>query len=126
MGAANQFRAIGSTVMVAISTATFNGFVFPKLSGIGISDPNRVVQTYGKGRTGISPEVWNAAKGILSQGYDRQMLVLMACAAAQAAVALLMWKKKNDKSTAPMTGLNGSQTGTLTKVEEQRTDEANV
>lgn len=79
--------------MVAITTAVFNGFVLPQLSGLGISDPNRVIERYSQNETGISPEVWDEARHILSQGYNRQMFVLVACGGAQAAVALLLWKK---------------------------------
>ncbi|KAK8039562.1 hypothetical protein PG993_007973 [Apiospora rasikravindrae] len=94
MGAANQFRAIGSTLMVAVTTALFNGFVFPRLSELGISDPNRVIETYSHGgRAEIPEDVWNDARRILSQGYNRQMYALVACGVAQAAVALLLWEK---------------------------------
>ncbi|KAK7920463.1 MFS multidrug transporter-like protein [Apiospora marii] len=93
MGAANQFRAIGSTVMVAVTTALFNGFVFPRLSALGISDPNRVIETYSQSGTKIPPEIWDEAISILSQGYNRQMYALVACGAAQAFSALLLWKR---------------------------------
>ncbi|KAI1842149.1 hypothetical protein JX266_011682 [Neoarthrinium moseri] len=97
MGAANQFRAIGSTIMVAVTTALFNGFVFPQLSALGMSDPNRVIETYSQNETEISPELWEEARHILSQGYSRQMYALVACGAAQAAAALLLWKKSTTK-----------------------------
>ncbi|KAK7948856.1 uncharacterized protein PG986_009742 [Apiospora aurea] len=103
MGAANQFRAIGSTLMVAVTTALFNGFVFPRLSELGISDPNRVIETYSHGGTvGIAEDVWNDARGILPQGYNRQMYALVACGVAQVAVALLLWEKH--PATTPVEG----------------------
>lgn len=109
MGTANQFRAIGSTVLVAITTALFNGFVIPHLSGLGISDPNRVIETYSQAETEISPEVWDEARKILSKGYNRQMFALVACGAAQAAVALLLWTKKNHKENSGK-DLDGTRT----------------
>jgi hypothetical protein len=108
MGNANQFRAIGSTVLVAITTALFNGFVIPHLSELGISDPNRVIETYSQTETEISPEVWDEARHILSEGYNRQMFALVACGAAQAAVALLLWTKKNHKEKSDKV-LDGNQ-----------------
>lgn len=96
MGSANQFRAIGSTLMVAVTTALFNGLVIPRLSELGISDPNRVIETYShRGTTRIPAGVWSDARRILSQGYNRQMYALVACGVAQAAVvALLLWEKR--------------------------------
>ncbi|ETS76594.1 hypothetical protein PFICI_11981 [Pestalotiopsis fici W106-1] len=98
MGAANQFRAIGSTIMVAITTAIFNGYVYPRLSALGISDPNRVIQTYSQADIDISPELWDEARQVLSKGYNRQMYALIACGVAQAAAALLLWKKNQAPS----------------------------
>ena len=96
MGAANQFRAIGSTIIVAVTTALFNGFVFPRLSEIGITTSDRVIETFSHSATAkMSPEVWDEARRILSQGYNRQMLVLVGCGAAQAVVALLQWEKQD-------------------------------
>lgn len=95
MGSANQFRAIGSTLLVAVTTALFNGLVFPRLSELGISDPNRVIETYSHGgMTGIPAHVWNDARRVLSEGYNRQMYALVACGVAQAAVSLLLWEKR--------------------------------
>lgn len=93
LGTANQSRAIGSAVMVAISTSIFNGFVLPRLSELGISDPDRVTEPHSRSGTEIPPEVWDEARDILSQGYNRQMFVLCACGVAQAVVALLLWKR---------------------------------
>lgn len=86
--------------MVAITTALFNGFVLPQLSGLGISDPNRVIETYGQGGTDISPEIWYEARHILSEGYNRQMFALVACGVAQAAVALLLWNNNKKQTSA--------------------------
>ncbi|KAK8134590.1 hypothetical protein PG984_006602, partial [Apiospora sp. TS-2023a] len=95
MGSANQFRAIGSTLLVAVTTALFNGFVFPRLSELGISDPNRVIETYSHGgTTGIPADIWSDARRVLSEGYNRQMYALVACGVAQAASALLLWEKR--------------------------------
>lgn len=85
--------------MVAVTTSLFNGFVYPHLSELGISDPSHIVETHSQGGTGISPEVWSEARQVLSQGYSRQMFALVACGVAQAAVALLAWQKKKAKSS---------------------------
>ncbi|KAI0146368.1 putative multidrug resistance protein fnx1 [Xylariaceae sp. FL1272] len=93
LGTANQFRAIGSSVLVAVTTAVFNGYVYPQLLGLGISNPDTVIEAYSEARRNVAPEVWDEARRSLSKGYDRQMLVLVASAAAQIFAALLLWKK---------------------------------
>jgi hypothetical protein len=97
MGTANQFRAIGSTILAAITTALFNGFVIPQLSALGITDPSRLMETYSQAEIDTSQEVWDEATNILSEGYNRQMFALVACGAAQAAVALLQWTRNTPK-----------------------------
>ena len=109
--------------MVAITTALFNGFVIPHLSELGISDPNRVIESYSQAETVISPEVWDEARHILSEGYNRQMFALVACGAAQAAVALLLWKQ--DQKTISEKGLDGNMRAVLTQDGEYRATEAN-
>ncbi|OTA80297.1 hypothetical protein M434DRAFT_38029 [Hypoxylon sp. CO27-5] len=93
LGTASQSRAMGSAIMVAISTSIFNDYVLSELSALGISDPSSLIETQNMTGIGASSELQDETKRILSEGYNRQMLVLCACGAAQAVVALLMWKK---------------------------------
>lgn len=92
MGAANQFRVMGSAIGLAIATSVFDGYVEPRLAGIGIIDP--VDQLTNVGLGSVSQSVKDQARLTLSEGYNRQMLVLCALSAAQIPAALLMWKRK--------------------------------
>ncbi|KAK5989756.1 hypothetical protein PT974_08016 [Cladobotryum mycophilum] len=84
--------------MVAIATSVFNSYVLSQLRALGISDPSNLAEMRGMVGATITPEVQESARRILSKGYNRQMLVLCACGAAQVPVALLMWKKTHIKS----------------------------
>lgn len=78
--------------MVAITTSIFNAYVPSHLEelGICISDPDHLIKTNSQQE---KSEVQDDARVILSEGYDRQMIVLCACGVAQVVVAILMWKK---------------------------------
>ncbi|KOS22229.1 Multidrug resistance protein 3 [Escovopsis weberi] len=82
LGTATQSRAMGSAIMVAVTTSVFNG----------LSQASSLVAA------GMTAEVEQLARQILSRGYNRQMYVLCACGAAQVPAAFLMWRKKQIKA----------------------------
>lgn len=83
---------MGSAVGVAIGTSVFNGYVSSRLQALGLADPLRGLAT---GDLSILSTTMQAeARDILSEGYNRQMLVALAFAAAQAPAALLIWRRE--------------------------------
>ncbi|KAI0010006.1 major facilitator superfamily MFS-1 [Xylariaceae sp. FL0662B] len=92
-GAGNQFRMMGGAIMIAISTSVFNSSVRPYLAELfGFADTNTLV-TLGYELGSLPLEMQNEIRVILAKGYNRQMLVLCASAAAQIPAALLLWKR---------------------------------
>lgn len=92
MGAGNQFRMIGSAFGLSITTSVFNTYVRAHLSALGIEDP---MEALSKGSLDDIPSnLRDPAIQILSDGYNRQMLVLCGFAAAQLPAALLLWRRK--------------------------------
>ncbi|KXX79724.1 Multidrug resistance protein 3 [Madurella mycetomatis] len=80
MAIANQFRTMGSAMFLAIATSVFNGY-------LGITGDNAA------DFAGVS-EQQEESRRMLSEGYNRQMLVLCAVSAAQIPATLLLWKRK--------------------------------
>ncbi|PFH62221.1 hypothetical protein XA68_14500 [Ophiocordyceps unilateralis] len=95
MGLAAQFRTMGSAFGLAIVTSVFNGYTGPRLTSLGLSTEVTSIMGLGTQRlAAITPELLADVRYILSEAYNRQMLVLCAFAAAQIPAALLMWKRK--------------------------------
>jgi hypothetical protein len=95
MGAVSQLRVMGGAIALAIATSVFNSSTSPRLAGFvdsvhfaGQSLPS--VQSLAQ----FSTEQQTSIKGILAHGYNRQMYVLCAFAAAQIPSALLLWRDK--------------------------------
>ena len=94
LGAGNQFRMIGSAIVIAISTSVFNSFMRPELATLlGLTDTN-VIASLGQGLSSLPDDVQIDVRLLLAKGYSRQMLVLCASSAAQIPAALLLWKRK--------------------------------
>ncbi|KAI1351016.1 putative multidrug resistance protein fnx1 [Xylaria sp. FL0043] len=94
LGAGSQFRFIGSSVVLSISTSIFNSYVRPRLmSQLGIADPDAVTQVLPT----LAPSVQDAVRHVLATGYSRQIIVLAVSAGLQIPATLLMWKKKQLK-----------------------------
>lgn len=86
MAAANQFRTMGSAMGLAIATSIFNDYLAARFSNIAIIDVVDGKQTF--------PEAFQEeARIVLSEAYNRQMLVLCAFSSAQILTTLLMWRK---------------------------------
>lgn len=91
MGAAAQFRMMGSAMILAISTSVFNTYARPQLESlVGVSDADilpRLLPT-------LPQELQNQVRYVLAEAYNRQTLVLCVSSAMQIPVTLFMWKKK--------------------------------
>ena len=97
MGAGSQFRLMGSAVMVAVCTAVFNGAIRSRLADItGQADLNPLVNV-SQYLGSLTAEQQDEIRQILAEGYNRQALVLCACAAVQVPTVLLLWKKTQVK-----------------------------
>ncbi|KAF2868357.1 major facilitator superfamily domain-containing protein [Massariosphaeria phaeospora] len=92
LGAANQFRAMGAAIGLAIVTSVFNGYVGSRFSQLGITVPVTTLAT--RHRSFLPPSLEGDIRNILSEGYNLQMLTLCAFGAAQVPAALLMWRRK--------------------------------
>ncbi|KAF2649123.1 MFS general substrate transporter [Lophiostoma macrostomum CBS 122681] len=95
MGCVTQLRMLGAAITLAIATSVFNGYTKPRLAAymvesnmpiVPISSPESLVQ--------FSPEEQVHLRAILAQGYNKQMIVLCAFAAAQIPTTTLLWRKK--------------------------------
>lgn len=83
---------MGSAMGVAIVTSVFNYYVGHQLTQLGISD--ELTTAFAPNRGPLPPNLQEDIRGILTEGYNRQMLILCAFGAAQVPVALLFWKRK--------------------------------
>lgn len=85
---------VGSAIVIAISTSILNSYIRPELSTLlGISS-NDSLLALGQSLASLSDEVQTEVRHILAEGYNRQMLVLCASAAAQIPSGLLLWRKE--------------------------------
>ncbi|KAI1307148.1 putative multidrug resistance protein fnx1 [Xylaria venustula] len=94
LGAGSQFRFIGSSIVLSISTSVFNSYVQPQLKSLlGISDPDVLIQVLPT----LAPLVRDAVRHVLATGYSRQIIVLAVSAGLQIPATLIMWKNKQLK-----------------------------
>lgn len=100
VGVMNQFRSMGGALVLAIASSLFNSLVFPILRDSGIKDVANVLtadfNTLSSSTT--SGETIVRARKVLSDGYNRQMILLCACGVAQVGAALVMWKRPQLRS----------------------------
>ncbi|KAI1355098.1 major facilitator superfamily MFS-1 [Xylaria sp. FL0043] len=94
LGAGNQFRLIGSAIVIAISTSIFNSYIQPELANLLDDSPGIDPLELGQALRSLPFDRQSALRGILSQGYRRQMIVLAASAAAQIPSSFLLWKER--------------------------------
>lgn len=95
MGAVSQLRPMGGVIVLAIATSVFNSHVRPEVAellGLSLTEVRATLNGHLFGD--LSPELLDRARIILAQGYNRQMVVLAAFAAAQIPATLLMWQKQ--------------------------------
>ncbi|KAI0150189.1 major facilitator superfamily domain-containing protein [Xylariaceae sp. FL1272] len=92
MGSGAQFRSMGSTVVLAIATSVFNTYARPKLQElVGASSVDDLTSST---LASLPTAVYQEVRHVLSEGYNRQFLVLTVSAALQVPASLLMWKRK--------------------------------
>ncbi|QLI71431.1 Multidrug resistance protein 3 [Metarhizium brunneum] len=90
LGAASQFRFIGSSMVLAISTSVFNSFARPRLQELGAAGADSLVAVLATLPTVVQEQI----RYTLAEGYSRQTLALCVSAALQVPASLLMWTKK--------------------------------
>ncbi|KAI0010709.1 putative multidrug resistance protein fnx1 [Xylariaceae sp. FL0662B] len=91
LGAGCQFRFVGSSMVLAISTSVFNSYARSRLEALlGVSDPDYLIPVLFTLPQALQEQV----RYTLAEGYNRQALALCISAALQIPASLLMWKKK--------------------------------
>jgi len=75
---------MGSAVAAAVTTSVYNGYVRPQIGALGVQDIDS---------SSDNPGISDDLRLIYAEGYNRQMIVLAAFAAAQVPAALLLWKR---------------------------------
>jgi hypothetical protein len=96
MGAVAQLRPMGGVIILAIATSVFNSNTRGKLSDILGSVHGRDLLSNDI-ISGLDSDARERVRGILAHGYNLQMIVLCAFAAAQIPATLLMWRRKQIK-----------------------------
>ncbi|KAI0451922.1 putative multidrug resistance protein fnx1 [Xylaria acuta] len=91
LGLASQLRTMGTAFGLAISTSVFNGYALSRLTELGVSTNLIAISSE---QALLSPAIQEGIRNILSEAYNRQMLVLVAFAGAQTPVVLFMWKRE--------------------------------
>jgi len=96
MGTISQLRVMGGAIVLAIATSVFNSYTSPRL-GDYLSrydmTRNSVYSAQGLAKFGAVDR--EEVRAILATGFNRQMIVLTAFAAAQIPTAALLWRKKS-------------------------------
>lgn len=77
---------------LAIATSVFDSYVEPRLASIGFTNPVEELTKVGLKQVQVALQ--DETRLILSEGYNRQMLVLCAISTAQIPAVLLLWKRK--------------------------------
>ncbi|KAI1850144.1 hypothetical protein JX266_004523 [Neoarthrinium moseri] len=94
MAAGAQFRLMGSTIVLSISTSVFNSYLRLHLNDALASadgtDLNSLVYAMHNPAEAASEQI----RFTLAEGYNRQTLVLCVAAALQVPASLLLWNKK--------------------------------
>ncbi|KAH8890386.1 putative multidrug resistance protein fnx1 [Thozetella sp. PMI_491] len=94
MGAGNQFRLIGSTVMIAVCTSVFNGYLRSQLGGLLQSSETNILNKLAQELASLPHDLQTQIRLLLAESYNRQTFVLCASAAGQIPAALMLWKKE--------------------------------
>ncbi|GAP86914.1 putative MFS multidrug transporter [Rosellinia necatrix] len=94
MGSGAQFRSMGSSIVLAVSTSVFNTYARPKLQGLlGLSSSDELLFS-AESLASLAPAILEDVQHVLAEGYNRQVLVLAVSAALQVPASLMMWRKK--------------------------------
>ncbi|KAI0856091.1 MFS multidrug transporter-like protein [Xylaria cubensis] len=95
LGAASQFRMMGSAIAAAVANSVYNGYTRSRLAHLDISDTAASSITRD---TVTSATIEQMTKLVYAGGFNQQMIVLAAFAAAQIPAALLLWKRPQLKA----------------------------
>ena len=94
MGIVTQVRVMGGAIVLAIATSIFNSYTTPLLSEYLTRYSLTRDATYStQGLKTLVEADQGAVRMILARGFNRQMFVLSAFAAAQIPTSLLLWRK---------------------------------
>ncbi|KAH9886888.1 putative multidrug resistance protein fnx1 [Xylariomycetidae sp. FL2044] len=91
MGAAAQFRMMGSAIVLSIATSVFNSRVRHDLENTGLEIFGTMAV---QDMNNLPLASQRALQSILAEGYNVQMIVLSISAAAQIPATALLWQKK--------------------------------
>lgn len=95
MGAVTQLRVMGGAIVLAIATSVFNSYCTPQLAEyMSRYNITRDAIYSAPGLALLSDKDQEMVKLILAQGFNRQMIVLSAFAAAQIPTSFLLWRKE--------------------------------
>ncbi|TRX93501.1 hypothetical protein FHL15_005473 [Xylaria flabelliformis] len=94
-GAASQFRMMGSAIAAAVANSVYNGYTRSRLAHLDILDAAASSVTHD---TVASATIDQMTKLVYAGGFNQQMIVLAAFAAAQIPAALLLWKRPQLKA----------------------------
>lgn len=95
LGAVTQLRIMGGAIVLAIATSAFNSYTRPRLAqvfGASLGMESPIYSAYAIEQLDTIGQ--QRVKEILAHGYNIQMIVLAAFAAAQVPTTFLMWRKK--------------------------------
>jgi hypothetical protein len=93
MAAGAQFRLMGSTIVLSISTSVFNSYLRPQLNSILGPVAGGSLNSLGNLMHEMPEAVSEQVRLALSEGYNHQTLVLCAAAALQIPASLLLWNR---------------------------------
>ncbi|KAI0418235.1 putative multidrug resistance protein fnx1 [Xylaria grammica] len=93
LGTGNQFRLVGSAIIIAVATSIFNGYIRGELVDLLDSDAISLV-SLGQELASLPADKQDVVRIVLSQGFRQQMLVLAGSAGAQIPPSFLFWRKQ--------------------------------
>lgn len=96
LGAASQFRMMGSAITAAVVNSVYNGYTQSRLTQL--KDLERLPSATYLGHALSATSVEDMTKLIYAGGFNQQMIVLAAFAAAQIPAALLLWRRPQLKA----------------------------
>ncbi|KAH7304787.1 major facilitator superfamily domain-containing protein [Stachybotrys elegans] len=100
MAAGAQFRLMGSTIVLSISTSVFNTHVRSRVSAITGSPDATDLNSFSDTVFNLSHAAAVDVRRAQAEGYNRQTLVLCGAAALQIFASLLLWNRKKQLITA--------------------------
>lgn len=88
-----QFRTMGGAIGLAIVTTVLNGYIKSELAQYISPDQIASLLETAEAFKSLPPDKINLVKGVFARGYNLQVEIMIAFAAAQIPASFLMWKK---------------------------------